>query len=110
MSLGIGHFAVGAAGALILLMVTGLHRRTTQDGAIAILSGLWAMLPDMGLVIPSVGRTDGTPLANVFWFHYWLDTHSFTDSTTGSAVFVGVLVLAVLWLVLSEGNAEHDEE
>lgn len=107
MSLGIGHFAVGAAGALVLLMVTGLHRRTTQDGAIAILSGLWGMLPDIGLVIPVGGRTDGTPLANLFWFHYSLDTYSFTDSTTGSAVLVGLLVVAVLWLVISEGDAER---
>lgn len=103
MSLGIGHFAVGAAGALVLLMVTGLHRKTTQDGVIAIVSGLWGMLPDIGLVIPVWGRTDGTPLANLFWFHYSLDTHAFTDSTAGSAVLVGVLVLAVGWLVLSEG-------
>ena len=66
MSLGIGHFAVGAAGALVLLMVTGLHKKTAQDGAIAITSGLWAMIPDMGLVIPGLGRTDGTPLANLF--------------------------------------------
>ena len=110
MSLGIGHFAAGAAGALVLLMVTGLHKKTAQDGAIAIVSGLWAMLPDMGLVIPGVGRTDGTPLANLFWFHYYLDTHSFTDSTTGSAVLVGALVVALAWLVLSEGNAETAEK
>ena len=108
MSLGIGHFAVGAAGALLLLLVTGLHRRTHQDGAIAILSGLWAMLPDLGLVVPGVGKTDGTPLANLFWFHYYLDTHPFTDSAAGSAVFVGVLVVAVAWLLLSEGNDEDE--
>ncbi|NEU56245.1 hypothetical protein [Halorussus sp. MSC15.2] len=106
MSLGIGHFAAGAAGALVLLLVTGLHEKTAQDGAIAIASGIWAMIPDMGLVLPGVGRTDGTPLANLFWFHYWLDTHRFTDSTTGSAALVGVLILSVVWLVLSEGNEE----
>lgn len=106
MSLGIGHFAVGATGALVVLLVTGLHRKTAQDGAIAILSGLWAIVPDLGLVVPGLGRTDGTPLANLFWFHYYLDTHSLTDSQTGSAVLVGLLVLAVGWLVLAEGNDE----
>ena len=103
-SLGIGHFAVGAAGGLAVLLVTGLHRKTAQDGAIAILSGLWAMLPDVGIVLSGVGPTDHTPLANLFWFHYFLDTHAFTDSPTGSAALVGLLVVAVGWLVLAEGN------
>ena len=106
MSLGIGHFAVGAAGGLAILLLTGFHRKTTQDGVVAILSGLWAMIPDLGLVVPGVGSTDGTPLANVFWFHHFLDTHSFTDSTTGSAALVALLVVALTWLVLAEGVEE----
>lgn len=106
MPLAIGHFAVGAAGALLLLLVTGLHRRTAQDGVVAIASGLWAMLPDVGVVLPVVGRTDGTPLANVFWFHYFLDEHHLTDSTAGSAAFVVAMVVAAAWLVLVEGNEE----
>ena len=107
MSLGIGHFAVGATGALVTLLVTGLHRKTTQDGAIAIVSGLWAMLPDLGTVIPGIGSTDGTWMANLFWFHYYLDAHSFTDSAAGSALFVGLLVAALGWLFLAEGNDER---
>ena len=110
MSLGIGHFAVGAAGGLAVLLVTGLHRKTTQDGAIAILSGLWAMIPDVGILLPGVGPTDHTPLANLFWFHYFLDTHAFTDSAAGSAVMVALLVVMVGWLVLTEGNGEDVED
>lgn len=106
-SLGIGHFAFGGAGAIVLLLVTGLHRKTTQDGAVAVLSGLWAMLPDLGLVLPGVSRTDSTPLANLFWFHYTLDTNPFTDSTLGSAALAGLLVGAVVALVLVEGNDER---
>ena len=107
MSSAIGHFAVGATGGLVLLLVTGLHRRTAQDGAIAIVSGFWAMIPDIGIVLPGLSGTDRTPLANLFWFHYVLDTHAFTDSTAGSVVFVGLLAIAVLWLVLTEGNTEN---
>ena len=110
MSLGIGHFAVGAAGGLVVLIVTGLHRKTAQDGIIAILSGLWAMIPDLGIVVPGLGPTDHTPLANLFWFHYFLDTHAFTDSATGSAALVGLLVGAMAWLVLTEGNSEDVED
>ena len=110
MSLGIGHFAVGAAGALAVLLATGLHRRTAQDGAIAILSGLWAMLPDVGILFSGLGPTDHTPLANLFWFHHFLDTHAFTDSPTGSAAMVALLVVAVGWLVLAEGNGGAVED
>lgn len=106
MPLAIGHFAVGATGALLVLLVTGLYRRTAQDGLVAMASGLWVMLPDVGVVLPAVGETDGTPLANLFWFHYYLDERGFTDSATGSALFVGLMVLTAAWLVLVEGNEE----
>jgi hypothetical protein len=102
MSMGIGHFSVGVVGGFVLLRATRIHRRTTREGELAILSGLWAMIPDVGLVVPGVDSTDGTPLANVCWFHYYLDTHAFSESLTGNAVLIGLMPLAVGWLLLAD--------
>lgn len=97
MSLGIGHFSLGAAGALLALGATGLHRKTSKEGGIAILSGLWALIPDIGLVFSDVGPTDHTPLANLFWFHYTLDTNSASESIVGNAMLVGLMGVALVW-------------
>lgn len=104
MSLGIGHFAVGATGAIVLLLATGLYRRTTQNGAIAILSGMWAMLPDLDILLSAFEDADHSPLADLFWFHHTLDGNAFTDGPAGSAAFVAMLFGAVLLLILAEWN------
>lgn len=95
MSMGMGHFAVGASGAIVLLASLGRYPWTTRNAAVVFASGIWAMLPDVDVLVPSLGPTDHTPLVDCFWFHYSLDTHVFTDSATGSAVLVSVFLFVV---------------
>ena len=93
MSMGVGHFAAGATGGIVLLALLGRYPWTTRNAALVAASGVWAMLPDAGVVVPGLGPTDHTPLVNVFWFHYTLDTHAVTDSPTGSAALVGLFLV-----------------
>ncbi|MFB6131348.1 MAG: hypothetical protein ABEJ28_11070 [Salinigranum sp.] len=99
MSMAIGHFAVGVTGTLLLLRVTGVHVPRVDDGIVSILGGLWAMLPDVGTVL-GVGELDHTQLANLCWFHYFLDVHEFTDGRTGSALLVAVMAVTVVGLAV----------
>lgn len=94
MSLAIGHFAIGVGSTLILLVVTGLYKRPTATG-LAILGGLWAMLPDIHWVLPHADLASaaymihGHAVADVFFFHTTMDAIDATDSR----VFAGKCVL-----------------
>lgn len=95
MSMGVGHFAVGATGAIVLLLSFGRYPWSTRNAALVFLSGVWAMLPDVDVLVPSLEPTDHTPLVDLFWFHYTLDTNAFPDSTAGSLVLFCVFLLVV---------------
>lgn len=97
--MGIGHFAVGVTGGAIYLLLTGYHEEISQDGYVLFLSGIWAVLPDLGQPLPGVPQTDHSRLADLFWFHYALDTHAMTDSIAATAAFGGLMVLALVCLV-----------
>ncbi|SHG54082.1 hypothetical protein [Halobaculum gomorrense] len=88
----------------MLLLATGLYRRTTQNGANAILSGMWAMLPDLDIILSAFEDADHSPFTDFFWFHHTLDSHAVTDGPAGSAAFVAMLFGAVLLLILAEWN------
>lgn len=74
MSLGLTHFAIGAAGMLLLqplLCPTVRFKRT-----LVVASGLWALVPDLHYVIPTFPDVFNGPRAvygNAFWFHTFLD-------------------------------------
>ena len=90
--LAIGHFAVGVSGALLVLLY---HPRwiphfLKNDIFVVLLSGLWAMLPDITMVF---SETNSAFLhewwGNIFWAHPYID--SFTkDNPATAAVFMGV--------------------
>lgn len=92
MSMAIGHFAVGFTATVTVLLVLGLHRRVRRLGLVGILGGLWAMVPDAGELLPGSPALDHEPWVNVFWFHYFLDTHAFTDGLLGNVLFVALMV------------------
>ncbi|WP_158059000.1 hypothetical protein [Halorussus halophilus] len=95
MAMGMGHFAVGATGAIVLLLILGRYPWTTRNAVVVFASGVWAMLPDVDVLVPSLEPTDHTPLVDIFWSHYSLDTTAFTDSATGSILLVAVFLLVV---------------
>lgn len=94
MSLALGHFAIGAAGATVLLAL--LPIRVPFEHTLTLLGGVWALIPDIYQLAPTYtgwmrAIHDGL-VANVFWFHRTLDVIDPSDSNTG--VFLAVL----LWL------------
>jgi hypothetical protein len=90
MSMAIGHFAVGFTATVTLLLALGLHGRVNRLGR------LWAMLPDVGALLPGNPALDHDPVVNLFWFHYFLDTHPFTDGLAGSVLFVALMCATVV--------------
>jgi hypothetical protein len=76
------HFAVGMAGGLFLLLF--VDWRQSREFLFTFASGVWAMLPDGHWMLSEFGF-DGvaaawkslhrTALADLFWFHRFLDTH-----------------------------------
>lgn len=111
MSMGVGHFSVGAAGAILVLAILGHDQMSDRNAAVVGISAVWAMLPDVDVLIPQLAPTDHTPLVNVFWFHYTLDTHPVLDSAAGSAGLVAAfLVVASLFLLAGPGGRRSRDE
>lgn len=95
----IAHFAVGAAGALVLARV--LAPRAVRSPAVPVAGGLWAILPDAYWVLPAgsapVRAIHQSAVANVFWLHGWLDAVDPSNARRLAAVaLLGLLVVAVL--------------
>lgn len=99
MSLALTHFAVGSA--LTILVVAYLVPRVPYPRLIGLLGGVWAMIPDSYWVFPAyteeLRALHDSPLANVFWFHRFLDLSDPADSPRVAAVaLAGLLVATVL--------------
>lgn len=87
----IGHFAFGFTATVVVLVVFGLYRRIRRLGLVGVLGGLWAMVPDVGMLLPGNPALDHAPWVNVFWFHYFLDTNAVTDSLRGDVLFLALM-------------------
>ncbi|WP_158055650.1 hypothetical protein [Halorussus halophilus] len=99
MSLSVTHFAVGAT--LTVLVETYLVPNISYPRAIAILGGIWAMVPDAQKLSPvfqsELATLHYSPLANVFWFHRWLDVTDSGDSVAvAAASLFGLFVATVV--------------
>lgn len=97
MAYAIGHFAVGA---MIATLVVGvLAPRSRFRMTIVIASGFWGMIPDAYLASPTylgwLEAVHHSSQANLFWFHHALDVADPSD-TTGFAAR-----LVALWLVVT---------
>lgn len=99
MALAIGHFALGAMVATVVVGV--LAPRTRFKGTIVVASGFWGMIPDVYLASPNylgwLEAVHDSSQANLFWFHRALDVADPADTAAFSArlvaLWLGVTVL-----------------
>lgn len=99
MSMGVTHFAVGAT--LTILVVTYLVPDVPYPRTVAILGGIWAMIPDAQKLSPvlqsELWKLHYSPLADVFWFHRWLDVVDSGDSVVvAAASLLGLFAVTVI--------------
>lgn len=98
MSLGIGHFAVGATVTTLALWL--LWPRMANHRSLVIFGGLWAMIPDAGKL--SMFQTEevlafhDSAAANVFWGHRYLDILDSGDSPEVAGFCLALLALVSL--------------
>ncbi|MFB6189287.1 MAG: hypothetical protein ABEI57_05340 [Halapricum sp.] len=94
----IAHFAFGSA--LTILALTYLVPNVPYPRVLALLGGIWAMIPDAHWISPvfesQLDALHGSAWANVFWFHRALDRTDTTDSKTVAVAFLAVLVVATV--------------
>jgi hypothetical protein len=92
----IAHFAFGAT--LTVLAVTYLVPSAPYPRVVALLGGLWAMLPDAHWVSPvfaaELRAFHASSVADLFFLHRTLDVADPTDSRAFAAVLLGCLLVA----------------
>lgn len=94
MSLGVAHFALGAACTLAVVALVAPRTRYRTTAAVA--GGLWGMAPDAHWILPGLRESTkpvvhDSALANVFWFHGLLDAHDGAHSPKVAAALLGLL-------------------
>lgn len=95
--LAITHFAVGATFGVLLAILLSIEYKYVP--LTMVVSGLWALVPDIGKPIPGVD-----PLAlhgvegNIFWFHAALDGAETAYGSAEGVVALSVLAIAVVAL------------
>jgi hypothetical protein len=98
MSQGVTHFAVGAT--VTVLVVTFLIPQVRYPRSLAIVGGLWAMVPDASKLYDSSETLafHDSVWAELFWAHRSLDRLDPADSTVlataALAMFFGATLLA----------------
>lgn len=96
MSLGITHFAVGAAGTAIIIAIAAPTIR--YRGTLIVLGGVWALIPDVGKLYahPTLLTFHDSRFADLFWFHRTMDLYDPTDSVYVATVMVFVLIVVMV--------------
>lgn len=97
MVLPIGHFAVGVVGAFLILLYKPelIPNFIKNDTFFIMLSGLWAMVPDIGYALAWKGYANEVWM-NIFWFHEWLDRMYVTKHEEIKAAMIAIAVALVL--------------
>jgi len=99
-SMAIAHFSFGAAltGLLIYVLRPGMR----YSRSVALLGGIWAMLPDVQHISPvyheELARFHDSAIVDVFWGHRFLDLADPGDTAEVAAVAVGFLFLVSVLL------------
>jgi hypothetical protein len=107
----IGHFAIGVAGAFLLLIwnprLLRKYVNIKNDIFFIGLSGVWAMMPDIKLVFGEANSQFlHSTIGNIFWLHPVFDFIIDVDDTTKmSAIFICVaVVLGYLYYLKTKGR------
>jgi hypothetical protein len=93
--LAVTHLAVGLAGGLLLL--TPLIERW-DNSTLAILSGIWALVPDVNVFVSQLSFIESSMWGNVFWFHNLLDGWETGHPEAEAMTALAFLVLTVVFL------------
>ena len=109
MAKAIAHFSLGAA--LMIILIAILVPTIRYQRSAIVLSGIWAMVPDLPRLIPQVRPVMEpiifTPIGDVFWFHNVLDR--FDDSTVEfAALMVGFLFATAVLADLRDELLTHE--
>ena len=88
------HFAIGIAGGLLVAP----HIKRWDNATVAILSGFWAMGPDIGVFISELQWVQSAWWANVFWFHQLLDAFETAHPNMETMAAMGFLFITVVLL------------
>lgn len=101
MSQALAHFAVGFGGFLLVVLVCGYENEWwVMSGAV--LSGFWALVPDFHHMLRIVHSgveswyyvwVHETIVANLFWFHRFMDTVD--PGNSNGALFVALVFLLI---------------
>lgn len=103
MMLAATHFAIGLAAGLLLL--TPLTDRW-DNSTIAIMSGFWAMGPDVGVFITQLSFLQTSWWANMFWFHPLLDAF---ETTCPNGETLAAMTFLLFTVVLLERKGYYTE-
>lgn len=96
--IGIGHFAIGVAGGFAILFYYPqlIPNMIKNDIFFVMLSGIWAMIPDIGVLWNNF-TMDNAFIMNIFWGHAYIDTVTKDDPKT-AAIFIAIaFVLGYLY-------------
>jgi hypothetical protein len=95
MSLGIGHFMIGATLTAVALWMVRPGLPYTRSATL--FGGAWAMIPDAGKIerfaTPEMLAFHDSPAANVFWGHRYLDVVDAGDSAGFAAAATAAFLL-----------------
>jgi hypothetical protein len=96
----IGHFAVGASAAFLVLNVLPpqVRRKVPDYGFVGIVAGVWAMIPDLARFIPGLLAKHNSAIANIFFLHPLIDRLDTRDSIWVSGGLIGVMIVLMLTL------------
>ena len=104
MSMSIGHFAAGASATLAVLhlLPPRIRRKVGQYGFVAILAGLWAMVPDISQFTARFKSLHDSVWANLFFLHQIMDRLDINDSIWVSGSLVGLMIVLMITLWASD--------
>jgi len=88
------HFAIGIAGGLLVAP----HIKRWDNTTIAVLSGFWAMGPDVGVFINELQFLQTAWWANMFWLHPTLDAIETAHPNMETMAAMAFLFITVILL------------
>ena len=115
MSMGLGHFSIGAICSLLIFraIVYYSERFTLKhylrwDIIIAGIGGLWAMIPDIPKLYGAMDKTFGLLFCDLFFLHCTLDTIDPNDTIFNSVILFGLFLLIINLLNLTLNNKKEN--